>query len=87
MAAVWPPIMTNGDGTPLRNFYFVERALKELTGGLGKMWLAADRKPEIAILYSQITDKSNVPARSPFVKLLTGKTDSFVDNTATLCYI
>ena len=53
MAAVWPPIMTNGDGTPLRNFYFVECALKELTGGLGKMWLAADRKPEIAILYSQ----------------------------------
>ncbi|MBR7139461.1 MAG: beta-galactosidase [Lentisphaeria bacterium] len=53
MAAVWPPIMTNGDGTPLRNFFHASRSLKELTGGIGKMWLSADRKAEIAILYSQ----------------------------------
>lgn len=53
MAAVWPPTMTNGDGTALRNFYFVERSLKELTSGIGKLWLSADRKPEIAVLYSQ----------------------------------
>lgn len=53
MAAVWPPIMFNGDGVPLRNFFHVSRSLKELQSGIAKMWLSADRKPEIAILYSQ----------------------------------
>jgi hypothetical protein len=37
----------------LRNFFHAARSLKELTGGIGKMWLSADRKAEIAILYSQ----------------------------------
>ncbi|MBO5793455.1 MAG: beta-galactosidase trimerization domain-containing protein, partial [Lentisphaeria bacterium] len=46
-------IMFNGDGTPLRNFFHASRSLKELQRGIGKMWLEADRKPEIAILYSQ----------------------------------
>ena len=53
MAAVWPPIMFNGDGTPLRNFFHTSRSLKEIQRGIGKMWLEADRKPEIAVLYSQ----------------------------------
>ena len=53
MAAVWPPIMFNGDGTPLRNFFHASRSLKELQSGIGKMWLSAERKPEIALLYSQ----------------------------------
>ena len=53
MAAVWPPTMVNGDGTPLRNFFHASRSLTELKRGIAKLWLSAESRPEIALLYSQ----------------------------------
>ena len=53
MGAIWPPTMTNGDGTPTQNARFVKPVFDELRSGITKMWLSGESKPEIALLYSQ----------------------------------
>ena len=53
MAAIWPPSMINGDGTPTRNVRFVKSTMDELRKGYTKLWLTGKGRPEIAILYSQ----------------------------------
>ena len=53
MAAIWPPSMTNGDGTPTRNVRFAKAVMDELRQGITKLWLTGTAKPQIALLYSQ----------------------------------
>ena len=53
MAAIWPPTMTNGDGTPTRNVRFAKKVMDELRGGITKLWLTSEARPQIALLYSQ----------------------------------
>ena len=52
MVAIWPPTMTNGDGTPTVNVRFVKAILDELRRGITKLWLTSEARPQIALLYS-----------------------------------
>ena len=42
-----------GDGSPTRNMHFFITSLNELKSGIGKLYLSAQPKHEVAILYSQ----------------------------------
>ncbi|MBE6384126.1 MAG: hypothetical protein E7048_00515 [Lentisphaerae bacterium] len=42
-----------GDGAPTRNMIFYTNSLRELKSGIGKLYLSAQPRHEVAILYSQ----------------------------------
>ena len=53
MAAIWPPTMTNGDGTPTCNVKYAKATMDELRRGYTKLWLTSTARPQVALLYSQ----------------------------------